>query len=227
MILYNYPVKINNSIDLNFYGPEGDDTIHGTLIASREGAFHLEKIPFERGDVAVDLGCNVGVVSCFIGKIWPDVMVYGFDASPIACWLARMNAMRNGLFNVTIFNKAIGKQNEKNRKFYSNSKEVSCLLDGELLKNSSEKRTDCYKCDVIKLEEIFDNKILGLDRVKFLKCDIEGNEFEVFEDLFDNRMDILDRIEYLHLEVHDYKEFNPENLRNKIREKFGNKILSL
>jgi hypothetical protein len=54
--------------------------------------------------------------------------------------------------------------------------------------------------------------------------DIEGGEFCIFNRLFNERQDLLSKIEYLHLEIHEFKELDPDGLRAKVKTYFGDRV---
>ena len=199
--------------------PWGDDTSFGTLAAVNEGVFRLGGIDFDVGDVFVDLGSNICLLSCIVAKTRPNVQVYAFDVNPLACLCGRINAIKNGLTNIQVFNKGIGKINKKGVVFGSNGKEVTASV----LSDYDPLHKDKIVADVISIDEIFDSQLLGIDRVKYLKIDIEGGEFDVMNYVCDNRPDIIERIDHLHLEIHGFP--GREELDKKVREKFGLKLL--
>ena len=211
-----------HKIDFNFAHPDGDSTIYGTLAAIREDSFKLETVDFKSGDVFLDIGCNVGALSCVVAATFPFVNVVGFDASPLAIKYARQNAINNKLSNLSFFNKAIGPIPKKKVKFFSDSINVSTLIEQ---KYDSENRADGYSADMIRLVDIMDSPLLGIERIKYLKVDIEGGEFELFNDLFLNYPNLLNRIEYIHLEIHKIVGYDYEKLGTNIKNYFGNRSL--
>jgi FkbM family methyltransferase len=213
-------LQINND-PLHFVHIENDDTIYGTLSCLQNDKFHFRDVQFNEGDIIVDIGCNVGLVGLVLSKISPKIKVYSFDASKLAIDCARMSAGLNGLINFEAYNLAIGAVNQANVTFFSNGKDASCLVEDGLNKSNNVPENTVNK---IKIDEIFDSPFLGISKVKYLKMDIEGGEFEIFDRLFTHRPDILDRIEYLHIEIHPYQEFHPIELENKIKAKWGNKV---
>ena len=213
-------MQVNNN-PLYFVHVENDDTIYGTLSCLQNDKFHFRDVPFADGDVFIDIGCNVGLVGLVISKLSPKIKVYSFDASSLAIECARKAAGLNGLTNFEAYNLAIGAVNQANVTFFSNGKDASCLVEDGLNKSNNVPENTVNK---IKIDEIFDSPFLGIKKVKYLKMDIEGGEFEIFDRLFTQRPDILDRIEYLHIEIHPYQEFKPLELEAKIRAKWGNKV---
>lgn len=210
-----------NGTPLHFIHVENDDTIYGTMSCLQNDKFHFRDVPFGNDDVFIDIGCNVGLVGMVIAKVFPKVKVYSFDASRLAIDCAKIASNLNGFINFEAYNLAIGAVNQPNVTFFSNGKDASCLVEDGLNKSNNVPENTVNK---IKIDEIFDSPFLGIDKVKYLKMDIEGGEFEIFDRLFTQRPDILDRIEYLHIEIHPYQEFKPLELEAKIRAKWGNKV---
>lgn len=204
-----------------FCHPEGDDTIYGTLSALSRGLFHLGEIPFVPGDVAIDIGCNVGLVSLALANLPSRPRVFSFDASGLSIGCLRESIDLNGITHIQPIHAAVGAAPGKDVRFYSNGKEHSCLVREGL--NSSNPVPDSV-VDMVSVDEVFDSPLLGIDRVRYLKMDIEGGEFEIFDHLFEHRSDILDRVEYLHLEVHPYEDRGPARLVERVKARFGSKV---
>lgn len=209
---------------LDIAHPVRDDTFLGSIMAILENQFKFGNVAFKPGDVFLDLGCNIGIISCYVAKIYPFIRVVGFDASTISINCAKINSLKNNLINTEFYNLGIGIKNQKNVEFLSNSKEITGLIRADL---DSENRTDSYTCDVVTLSDIVDSKILCIENIKYLKVDIEGDEFDLFNYLFNERSDILDKIEYLHLEIHKMKDdLIIKTLKEKVINRFGQKLLS-
>ena len=202
-----------------YYAPAGDETVCGTYAAIKEDDFKLENINIEDGDVILDLGSNVGF-SCLFAKIYPCTKILAFDANPLACLCAKMNRCRNSITNLEIFNKAIGSENKKDVEFYSNAINISASVE----KKYADAQDTKYKCDSITISDIFDSPILGVEKVKYLKIDIEGGEWDIMNYICDKRRDLIERIENLHLEIHAYPW--AAELKEKVRDYFGDKYLN-
>lgn len=213
-------ISVNGS-SLHLLHPENDDSIFGTLSCLGNGGFSLEKLPVNNGDIYIDIGCNVGVISLILAKVNSTARIFSFDASHTSIQCLRMAAAINQITNIQAFHLAIGDSRERGIKFYSNGKEVSCLIEEGKNAGANEIFDSCV--DKVAIDDIFDSPLLGIDRVKFLKMDIEGGEFCIFERLFSSRPDILDRIDFLNLEIHQFKQFGPDRLRQRVLERFGDK----
>ncbi len=210
-----------NGQPLTFFHPENDDSVYGTMSCLRENKFRLDEVPFAPGDVVVDMGSNIGLVSLVLARINPSLRIYAFDASKLAIECLRRSCAVNGITNIESFHLAVGAEDQRDVVFFSNGKDVSCLVEQGL--NSSNPVQD-NKVNKMGIETLFDSVVFGIDKVRYMKSDIEGAEHYLFRHLFEKRPDILDRIEYVHLEVHPYEHLDPEGLRAKMQERFGAKL---
>lgn len=220
------PDLVQETIQINgkpfaFFRPPGDDTMYGTLSCLQSNKFHLSDAQFSDGDVMVDIGSNIGLVGLVVAALFPKVRVYAFDASDLAVRAARRSAAANGLTNYMAFNLAVGAQAKKDVLFYSNGRDKSCLV-GEGL-NSSNPVPE-LKVDMIAIDEIFDSQLLGIERVRYIKLDVEGQEFAIFKRLFESRPDILERIHYAHIEIHPYEQYDPKGLEDGLKTQFGSRV---
>ncbi len=210
-----------NGAPFHFFHPENDSTTQGTLSCLSAGKFHLADVKWESGDVFLDIGCNVGLVSLVVAKLVPGVRVLAFDASPLAIDCLRHSAVANDLTNIESYKLAVGGAPKKDVQFFSNGPDKSCLVAEGL--NTSNIVPE-NKINQISIDEIFDSLVFGVDKVKMGKWDIEGGEYSVFERLFTDRKDILSRIEFVHLELHDYPQYDLKNLEAKVRAQWGDKV---
>lgn len=214
---------LSEELYFDYVFPWGDDTHMGTIAAIKEGSFQLDKIKLDKKDVFLDIGCNIGLLSCVVAKLFPLSRVLAFDASSISHACAKVNALKNNLINIDVYHKAIGREYKRNQMFLSNGKEISTISK----KLDSEKRKDFYLCNVITLGDIFDSHVLGIDNIKYMKVDVEGDEYDIIDYLFDERPDILERIEFLHLEIHRTKDIQTiSNYENKVNSYFGKRRLN-
>ncbi len=210
-----------NGAPFHFFHPEGDDTTQGTLSCLANGKFHLNEINWQPGDVFLDIGSNVGLVSLVVAKLVPGVRVLAFDASPLAIDCLRRSAVANDLTNIESYKLAVGEVDQKDLCFYSNGKDSSCLVAEGLNTSNKVKENTINK---VQFDRIFDSIIFGVDKVKLIKIDVEGQEYSIFERLFTERKDLLSRIEFLHLELHDYPQYDMKGLEAKVRAQWGDKV---
>jgi tRNA A58 N-methylase Trm61 len=66
--------------------------------------YGFKSLNFSPGDVVVDIGANVGVVSIYLAKKHPDIQVYSFEAHPINYKNLLQNIELNNVSNIKPFN---------------------------------------------------------------------------------------------------------------------------
>jgi len=145
----------------------------------------------------IDLGANIGLFSIFAAPVCEKV----FSIEPTPSHFALMEELVDlaGVKNIEMLNLAVG------------------LEDGEAEFNIHERnstmnsfishRTDPHSGKTVKVKTQTLNSIidsLDVDRIGFVKMDIEGFEKEVvFEESFE---EALTKIDGLYVEVHDFEE---------------------
>lgn len=201
------------------YYPENDSVVPGTLAGLQKGTWHLNNIPFINNDIFIDIGCSVGIISMVAAKAFPNIKIMAFDPNPVAIALFTKSLKENNIQNVNVFQVGVGVKNRNNVEFLTYSENESCLIQKELCTNE---RLKSYFSNIVSMDAIFDSYV---NKVKYLKMDIETGEFAIFDHLFTNRLDILDRIEYLHVEIHPLTgEKRSEELKAKLEEKYKEKV---
>jgi FkbM family methyltransferase len=219
MNIQKYKFSLNN-IDLLFNMPENDNCAPGTIQGLRKNEWKLDQVDFKENDIFVDIGCNIGILSMFVAKKFPFVKIYAFDANPIAINCLQESCLDNNITNIKAYNLAIGAENRV-VEFVSYTENETCTVQKEI----SNPRDVNYKTQMILPEYLFDNIIKS--NVKYLKCDIEGGEFQLFDYIFEKVPDLLNKIEYLHLEIHPFDDSNPptKRLKQLVENKFKSKVL--
>jgi FkbM family methyltransferase len=213
-------------IDLTFFYPENDSSSIGTIHGLLNDAYteNINNINFEPNDIMVDLGCNIGIVSMVFAKLFPDIKIYSFDPSPIAILCLKLGCLSNQIINIYPFEFGVGTKNEKNVKFYSTDQDISCLIEEKNM-DLTDTKTKFSLLNLISIDELFTNPLLNINKIKYMKVDIEAKEFELFDYLFTKKPEFLDKIDYLNVEIHPF-DGNPksENLKQNLKEKFNNRI---
>lgn len=137
------------------------------------------------GDVAVDIGANIGAMSIplalIVGK---KGAVFAFDPNPYVFEILFENSRLNPeLTNMLPFNFAI---TEREDEFYYNSSEAS-FNNGGISKepiNRHGKYSLATKVKGIKLEQFFTlNYPEYLSRIKLIKIDTEGYDMEIIKSI--------------------------------------------
>ena len=135
-----------------------------------------------RGDVCIDIGANLGYYSRPLSRLaGDDGHVYAVEPVPVIGRVLRRNLRRCG--NVDIFPYALGSENR--RITMSND---SVRTDGYF--GTGRNRVDDSDAERAATAATFDAEMRrgselfgGLERVDFIKCDIEGYEVHVMREL--------------------------------------------
>jgi FkbM family methyltransferase len=163
------------------------------------GAYDFSDIPFEPGDVVIDIGAHVGIVSTWLARAHPGVRVLAFEPVPDLFRLLVGNLARNGVGNVEAANLAVT----------ADGRAVDMVLHGSNTGGATSQLglevTDHrhYTVPSTTLDRIFDEH--GIDRCRLLKIDCEGSEYEV---LLTSRR--LGRVEHLRGEFHENRHLRAQ-----------------
>ena len=163
--------------------------VAGELFADVYG---LEAIPFRDGDVVVDVGAHVGLVSLYLAKRWPFLRIHAFEPHPVNHRNCAENLRLNGVANVRLERRAVtadGRAVEL-RCLPSNTGGATAVFDmpGAGAAVSAPSTTLAAVCA----------EALPPDgRCRLLKLDCEGMEYEILR-----QPGALDRIDYLAAELH-------------------------
>ena len=161
---------------------------------------------YKDGDVVIDIGAQVGVVSTYLGKKYPFIKIIAIE--PVNENYDRLvrNLKANGIRNVTALNMAITADGR------------SVDMDGGLEMNSGS--MTIYgkgKGDIksMMLEALM--KEYNIDKIRLLKIDCEGAEYEILE----GSEKLLNKIESIRGEIHPMPGKLQEDLMNLIKSKIS------
>lgn len=160
------------------------------------GAYDFSDIDFRPGDVVVDLGAHVGVVSIWLAKRHPGLRVIAYEPIPESFQQLEANLRRNGATSVTAVNEAVtadGRELEMVVWLDDNSAGGTASYGNP---DNPEFEGRSRRVASTTLDAIFER--FSIDRCKLLKIDIEGGEHEVLR-----ATAVLDRVEHLRGEFHE------------------------
>lgn len=119
--------------------------------------------------IILDIGANIWLTTYYFSHFAKQV--YSFEPAKSHFKVLSKMVEFNKLDNVTLLNLAIGKETKKT-KFYHNTNATMYSLKKEV-----NNKQEFEEVDVVTIDKfINDNK---LDRIDFMKLDIEGSEAEV------------------------------------------------
>ena len=167
----------------------------------------------------IDLGANIGLFSMYVAPVCEKV----FSVEPTPSHFALLNELVDiaGIKNIEPLNLAVGTEDgEAEFNIHERNSTMNSFISH---------RTDPHSGKTVKVKTKTLNSIidsLDIDRVGFVKMDIEGFENEIiFEESFE---EALTKIDGMYVEVHDFEErgMMAENF-NKISDKlksFGKSV---
>lgn len=167
------------------------DVVVGELL---HDVYGIEGIPFAPGDVVVDVGGNLGVVSVYIAKKHPGVRVFLYEPVPDSHRFCLRNIEANGVQNVVAVMKAVTGDGRPitlaaRRDFLGGA---SAHYDGARVAGPGHVQ---YTAESTTVDRLFADH--GITHCKLLKIDCEGSEHEILR-----AAGVLDRVEYLSGEFH-------------------------
>jgi FkbM family methyltransferase len=185
---------------ISFYDHKKSFSVYSIADELKE-EYHLDKIKIEDGDVIIDIGAHVGVVSTYLSKANPNSKIYSFEPSHNTYHCLEKNIQKNDIKNVKIHNRAItsdGRDVTMNMPVLNTG--GSSLIYGP--------PNGLYYINTIKSIAINDLiidilKETGVDKIKLLKIDCEAAEYEILNSL---KPELFNKIENLIGEFHSIKD---------------------
>lgn len=128
-------------------------------------------VKFEAGDVVLDVGANEGVFSIMIAKLFPFVRVISLEPVPRTFYQMIRNIGLNGTTNIEPLNVGVGKGVEGVMNVHKQFSGGSSLVD-----TYDSAQHDQIPVALMSLDDVYMK--YDLKRIKLLKIDIEGGEYD-------------------------------------------------
>lgn len=129
------------------------------------------KLELRPGDIVLDIGANEGVFSIMLAKLYPDIRVVAVEPVQRTFFQLMRNIGLNGVTNIETLNVGVGAERGQ----------VDMIVSNEMSGGSSAARRELHpehehveKVDIVTLDSILSR----YERVRLLKMDIEGMEYE-------------------------------------------------
>jgi FkbM family methyltransferase len=142
----------------------------------------------------IDCGANIGLAVVYYKWLMPDAHIECFEPDPTTYTLLKKNIEDNGLKNVSTHNKAVSDK-DGSIEFFS-----SAERPGSPKASTVSARVGTEHYQKISVPAIDFSQYISKRKVKLLKMDIEGSEYQVLRHMKD--MGTLINVEELHLEYH-------------------------
>lgn len=129
------------------------------------------------GDCCIDIGAHLGYYSVTLSKLCgPRGVVWAVEPIPIFGEVLRRNLARSGSDNVRVLSYALGSKDGSIRM-------TTPIVEGvfrhgltHVVDHPAETAAATYEVEMSVPDKLFDS----IDRLDFVKCDVEGHEVEVF-----------------------------------------------
>ena len=170
----------------------------------------LFKVNFKPGDIILDLGANLGIISLLLSKKFPFTKIYSFEASPINYKNFVKNIGLNECKNIYPFNLAVWSESNKIVEIPTsptNSGGSSIFYKPEYYQ-----QYPVSKVLTISLQDIFIKN--NISECKLLKIDVEGAEYEIFKNY---PKEEYSKIHNIGIEFHKCEAANSFNLKQTLK----------
>lgn len=194
---YLYSCKLGG-LDFKFYDFIFSMAVE--FICSEMDSYNFNSIDFKDGDVVIDIGGNIGMVSIYLAKKYPFLKIYAFEPVKQNYENFLKNIELNNIDKdiIKVFNFAITKDrrdviltlpfdNSGASNIYDNFRGSEILNNNSIVKS-------------ITFDDIFDSN--NISKCKLLKIDCEGAEYEI---LYSANEENLKNCEYMRGEFHKFK----------------------
>lgn len=162
-----------NGLKFYFYKTPALDDLVAEIFSDNYNVIR-SGLEFDRGDVILDIGANEGVFSILMAKLFPLADITAFEPVQSTFYQMVRNVGLNMVSNITEVNKGVGAQNGDRIITVSNSR----YSGGSTLFMTPTADTHDEEISVTTLDSILARFNQSGDKVKLLKMDIEGGEYE-------------------------------------------------
>ncbi len=182
----------------SFRDVPGSQSLLGFVREFYDDTYGLADLELGDGDVFVDVGANVGVVSIPVANRFPDARVIAFEPAPKTFEILQRNLHDNGIENVTAINKAInadGRDLELMVMHGDSGASNAFGSEAVVSRFQSENLGELVSVEATTLDEVFEEH--GIARCAMIKLDCEGAEYEILR-----TTGMLERIDRIAMELH-------------------------
>jgi FkbM family methyltransferase len=179
-----------------------------------EGSYNFKKFSFSDGDVVIDIGANVGVVSILMAICYPQISIFAIEPDLRNYHNLLRNIEMYELENIKPFNLLVNSTGDEGV-LYSDplNSGGSSVHIGHLSEKSYSRTITNFTevCGITLSDFMIQNEI---SRVQLLKIDCEGSEYEILESLSRSE---LGSIQNIIGELHTRLDKTEEDMENLLR----------
>lgn len=152
-------------------------------------------LQFQPCDIILDIGANEGMFSIMMAKLFPFTRIISLEPVQKTFFTMIKNIGLNNITNIHPYNLGVGGRSNKSEIIYCDK-----VYSGgsSMVVTPNFEAQDIVNIEVVAFDDIFDiRKFPEINRVKLLKMDIEGAEYET---LYNST--ILPRVDNMVAEFH-------------------------
>lgn len=134
-----------------------------------------------QGDTVFDIGANFGLFTKFLSQVAGETgRVFAFEPGPQMFDVLSRNVSRSCFANVHLHQTALSdRRGELNFYIPRRSDGTLNFYEATLEKSLSGDRCESFAVETVPLDSFVESQ--GIERVDFIKCDVEGHEIDVLE----------------------------------------------
>jgi FkbM family methyltransferase len=167
-----------------------------------DDGYALEKVPFRPGDVVIDTGAHVGLVSIYLAKRHRFLRIYAFEPSLTNFQNCKDNVVLNGVRRIRLSEAAVTGDGHQTMVPCNHVKMDVASTSGDVGEG-----TLSGTAMHVTLDQVLANVLLPEERCRFLKISCKGLERDVL-----TRSELLHRVDYLAVECHQREPHGHELL---------------
>jgi FkbM family methyltransferase len=150
------------------------------------------KLEFLPGDVILDVGACEGMFSIMLAKLFPQTRIIALEPVPRTFYHMLRNIGLNGCSNIEAYNVGLGAEIGKTTMFVGLKGDSGGSSAVMTFNPEWHEKVDV---EIIGMDDAFE--LYGIDRVKLLKMDVEGMEYDILYNA-----SVLGKVDYFTGEVH-------------------------
>ena len=133
-------------------------------------------LQFQSGDIILDIGANEGMFSILMAKLFPFTRIISLEPVQKTFFTMIKNIGLNNITNIHPYNLGVGGKSNKHEIIYCDK---TYSGGSSMVVTPNFEAQDIVNIEVVAFDDIFDiRKFPEINRVKLLKMDIEGAEYE-------------------------------------------------